>query len=394
MAGTDRTAQPAVELLRELQQNGPKYDFFQALRYVERAFPDKPRLGRTTRAGDDPIRLSQEPSLAFAPSTIADVQPTRSGGWEMSVRFFGLFGPNGPLPLHLTEYARERERNHHDQTLSRFLDIFHHRMLSLFYRAWADAQPQVQFERPSADRFATYVSSLFGCGMPELRDRDDMPDLAKLHYAGHLSSQTRHAEGLRSVLADFFQLPVEIEEFVGQWTELPEDCRCHLGGLGSPAKLGQASTIGSHVWDCQQKFRIRIGPMKWNDYERLLPGGAGLRRLVAVVRNYVGDELMWDLNLILRAAEVPPARLAECGQLGRSSWLAPAGIGRDMDDIILAASDAVAASEPSPTPSATEFADESEYSDLGESCQSTNASYAFLNYPLADPSIYSGDTIP
>ena len=126
----------------------------------------------------------------------------------MLVHFFGLFGPDGPLPLHLTEYARDRSRNHRDPSLQRFADIFHHRALSLFYRAWANSRPTISFDRPEDDRFALYTGALIGLGMESLRNRDAMPDLTKLHFAGHLSCQTRHAEGLASILSEFFKMPV------------------------------------------------------------------------------------------------------------------------------------------------------------------------------------------
>ncbi|MCA9190002.1 MAG: type VI secretion system baseplate subunit TssG, partial [Planctomycetales bacterium] len=269
MAGTNRAATSGLELLADLRDNATRYDFFQAIRLLENLHPDRPPMGSSQKAIDDPVRLGQEPSLAFAPSTLAEFNHSTPGAKpRLNVRFFGLFGPNGPLPLHLTEYARDRIRNHKDLTLTRFLDVFHHRLLSLFYRAWSDVQPVVQLERGEYDRFSCYVASLFGCGTEDYLDRDALPQRAKLYHAGHLATQTRHAEGLRSILADYFQLPVQIEEFIGQWVELPDNCRCTIGGLGQTASLGRAATIGSHIWDCQQKFRITIGPVSWDDYQR------------------------------------------------------------------------------------------------------------------------------
>ena len=154
---------------------------------------------------------------------------------RLAVRFFGLLGPNGPLPLHLTEYAlkrlRYRQGSHHDRTFAWFLDIFHHRMLSLFYRAWANNEPTVSFDRPESDRFADYVGSLAGLGMPSLRERDDISDLTKLYYCGWLSSQTKPAEGLQAMLADYFKLQVCIEEFIGEWMTLPEEHLCRIGRI-------------------------------------------------------------------------------------------------------------------------------------------------------------------
>ncbi|MCO6456062.1 MAG: type VI secretion system baseplate subunit TssG [Pirellulaceae bacterium] len=341
MASEDRPETPAVapvveQLLEDLERDPYRFSFFQALRYLEAAYPDKPRVGCSLRPSDDPVRIGQEPSLAFAPSTLsafrrdADGRPPR-----LEVNFLGMFGPNGPLPLHLTEYARQRLRTVHDPTFARFLDIFHHRMLGFFYRAWAAAEPVVQHDRPETDRFACYVGSLCGLGTPGLRRRDRMPDLVKLHFAGHLVCQTRYAQGLRDVVAEFFQVPGEIREFVGQWLELPNDYLLRLGESPSTGRLGISTTIGARVWDCQQKFRIVLGPIDFSQFQRLLPGGDSLKKLADIVRNYTGDQLGWDLQLILKKEEVPQLRLGYVGSLGWSSWLTSQTPTADVDDLIL-----------------------------------------------------------
>jgi type VI secretion system protein ImpH len=251
------------------------------------------------------------------------------------VRFLGLLGPNGPLPLHLTEYARDRMRNEQDPTFARFLDLFHHRMLSLFFRAWADSEPTVNYDRPETDRFALYVGALFGLGMPALRDRDAMPDGAKLHYAGRLVCQTRHAEGLQHMLQDYFRMPARLEEFVGCWINLPANCLCRLGASRRTGSLGQTTTIGARVWDCQQHFRVVMGPMDYDRYRQFLPGGDSLRRLAAFVRNYVGDELGWDLQLILKKEQTPPPELSMGGCVGWTTWLHGRPPREDPDDLVL-----------------------------------------------------------
>ncbi len=335
MANQDRTTPDPIELARDLAERPWSFDFFQALRLLECAHRRQPRLGRSLRPADDSVRLAQEPSLIFAPSTLAAFEPRSGGPPRLEVRFFGLLGPNGPLPLHLTEYARERLRNVHDPTFVRFLDVFHHRMLSLFYRGWADAQPTVSLDRPEDDRFSGYLGALFGMGMGELRERDAAPDFAKLHYAGRLVCQTRHPEGLRAMIADFFQIPADIQEFVGHWMTIPPALRCRLGESPETGALGLSVTIGERVWDRQHKFRVVLGPMGYADFQRLLPGGDSLGRLVAWVRNYCDDELAWDLRLILRKEEVPPLRLGTDGRLGWTTWLTSRVPERDADDLLL-----------------------------------------------------------
>ena len=276
-------------------------------------------------------------SLAFAPATLSALKTqTSSGKPRLEVAFGGLFGPQGPLPLHLTEYARDRIINSQDPTFARFLDIFHHRALSLVYRIWADAQPTVQFDRPESDRFAAYVGSLVGINAPGLADRDAMPDAAKRFFAGRLVCGSRHAEGLEAMLGAFFHLPMQVVEFVGRWLPVPDDCRCELGlGLGQSGSLGMSATIGDRVWDCQTKFRIVAGPMSLADYERLLPGGASLERLQAMVKNYIGEELDWDLHLILQQDAVPRTELGSMGSLGWTSWLVSEAPTEDADDLVL-----------------------------------------------------------
>ena len=339
MADPDRKQAYALALHEALEREPYAFDFYQAMRSLECAFSDKPRLGQSDRAADDPIRVGQKPELAFAPSSIASFKSSKDGKPpRLEVLFFGLFGPNGPLPLHLTEYARDRSRNSNDPTLIRFADLFHHRMLSLLYRAWANAQPAVSFDRPDEDRFGVYIGSLFGMGMPSVRSRDALSDLTRLHYAGSLACQSRHAGGLQGVLAGFFDMPIEIEQFVGQWVDLPEDCQLRLGESPRTGALGRTTTVGARIWECQQKFRIRFGPLRLEDYQCLLPGSDGLVRLGTLVRSYNGEELTWDVNLVLMKEDVPPLVLGGPEKLGWTTWLAGPPRTHDAADLFLVAS--------------------------------------------------------
>ena len=211
MAGEHRQTPTDLKWLGRLAAAPHRYGFFTVLRRLEALFRDRPRIGYAARPRDEVVRVAQQPNLGFAPSTLAAFEP-REGRvvGRLFTNFFGMLGPNGPLPLHLTEHAYERLVRHRDGTFARFLDLFQHRFAMLFYRAWADAQPAVQYDRPGADRFADYVGSVFGIGMPAMRRRDAVPDEAKLRFAGHLSCQTRHADGLRALLEAFFRIPVEV----------------------------------------------------------------------------------------------------------------------------------------------------------------------------------------
>lgn len=334
MASEDRSK--TYSLTHQLAEAPYKFDFFQAVRRIECTRPDLPRVGQSQRIKEDSLRFCQEVSLAFAPSTIAryvfssGVRPPR-----LYVYFLGLLGPNGPMPLHMTDFVRERIKHHQDHTLARFLDIFHHRLISMFYRAWACNQITVSFDRRRDDRFAVYLGSLFGIGMSSCRNRDAVPDIAKLHYSGRLACAARHPEGLRAIASDYFGFPAEIEEFVGEWIGLPPQYCCRLGDSRESGVVGSTVIVGSRVWQCQHKFRLTFGPMRLRDYIRMLPGGESLHRLVAWVRNYVGDEFSWDVRLILKSREVPQLHLGTTAQLGWTTWLSSRPFEQDVDDLVL-----------------------------------------------------------
>lgn len=331
MESQARTSSDSLNTLAAMHAEPWEYDFFQALRRIECLSPQLPRFGHSLRLADDPLRLGQQADCTFAPATLASVTPgTEGASTRLEQFFFGLGGPNGPLPLHLTEYVRERQRNNADSTSKRFLDVFHHRLLSLFYRAWAEARPTVSHDRPDDDYWSARLAALSGRGMPSLLKQGLIADTAKLHYSGHLAAQTRYPDGLRAIISEYFGLPVAIEEYVGQWLELPERSR-----IGVQAhQLGVDFCLGSHVWDRQHKFRICLGPLKLDDYLGMLPDGQQFKELVAWVAEYLGHELDWDLNLVLLKDEVPRLQLNGRQRLGFNTWLGQPG--SDAKDLILA----------------------------------------------------------
>lgn len=321
-AAMGRTADP-VSFFEQLAAEPYRYDFYAALRRIECLFTSRPRIGQALRPEDEAVRLGQEPSLAFAPATISALRMAEQGmrAPRLEVEFFGFLGPNGPLPLHLAEFARHRLRNEADPTLARFLDIFNHRFIALFYRAWAQAQPAVSLDRPRDDRFATYVGAHLGLGTAKTRDRDELPDHAKLYFAGLLARQARNVEGLTAILRGYFRVGVRIEEFVGHWMFLDSAERTRIGVANSSAILGRGAIAGQRVWDRQNKFRVWLGPLRLEQFESFLPGGQSLVRLVAWIRHYLHRELEWDVRLVLDAPEIPPLRLGKAGRLGWTSWL-------------------------------------------------------------------------
>jgi type VI secretion system protein ImpH len=299
-----------------------KVDFYQLMRRVASAHPLLPPPGEALRPKDEPLRVAQPAELDFPPAALHSLERPAGAPPRLLQRVFGLLGPNGVLPLHLTEYARERATHHADTTLQRFLDTLTHRFALLFYRAWAEAQPTVSLDRPGNKTLYNRLGALVGVGLPTLQDRDALPDASRLRFAGRLSRQTRDADGLLAWCRSEFDVPVAVEQWCGHWMALAADERSRLGRRGG-ALLGRRAVLGGSVWDVQHKFRIVIGPLRLDRYRRFLPGGGDLARLQALVRSWVGLEFQWDLKLVLLRHEVPRFQLGNASGmgLGHASWL-------------------------------------------------------------------------
>ncbi len=329
-------AADVATMLQEVAAEPYRYDLWHLLRWLDAKHPDVPPLGRAPIPDLEPIRIGQEPSPAFAPAQVHALHPDDDGGRpRLTILGFGLFGPNGPLPSHLTEYARERLRTRGDRTLVRFVDMFHHRFTLLFYRAWADSQGTVSLDRPAEDRFSRYCASLVHLGEASLRDRDAVPDHAKLFGAGHLVRETRNAEGLARLLAIFFQTGARVEQWVMQWLALARTERTRLGMGRIAEKLGVGAVAGAQVPDVQSRFRVWLGPLSLPEYESHLPGGRPFLQVLAWLRTYVGYEIAWDVRLVLRHDEVPRATLGSATRLGWTTWLGERRTPADADDLVL-----------------------------------------------------------
>jgi type VI secretion system protein ImpH len=311
-----------VSVLRALVRAPHEFDFHQVMRRLERTFSELPRWGEALRPSDEPVRLGQDPFLNFPPSTVSGfTPPAGERPARLAVNFLGLFGPQGPLPLHLTEYVRERIRNFGDETLVAFADLFHHRLLVLFHRAWAQVRPAVSRDRARSDRFVGYLGAIAGLGLPSLTGKDPVLDLARLHYAGRLGLGVKNPDGLRAVLVGFFGLPVAIEEFIGEWLPIPDESRFRLGHSPEVSAIGRTAVLGARAFTRAQKFRVVLGPLAERDFVRFLPHASGLARLSDIVHGYMGRELAWDLELVPAKGSAGQLRLGRSGRLSFNAVL-------------------------------------------------------------------------
>jgi len=316
-------ADAAAQLFEQLAARPGRFDLFQALRRIEAAHPQRPRLGDALRPGDEPVRFVEEAALTFPPGPISAFDRGAPAAPRLVQRVIGFLGPNGALPIHLTEYVRERALHHGDRTVGGFLNMLLHRFGLFFYRAWARSNPLVDLDRPRQAGVVRHVGALFGLAEPGQRERDALGDFAKLHFVGRLARSVRDADGLEAWIRLRFGVPARVEQFCGHWMTLARAERTRLARNGESG-LGRGAVLGASVWDVQHKFRIVVGPLEWEDFESLLPGGTRLDPLQALVRQYVGFEFNWDLRLILRREEVPAWQLGAekgVGLLGRTSWM-------------------------------------------------------------------------
>jgi type VI secretion system protein ImpH len=282
------------------------------------------------------IRFSARTSLAFPPSELYQLQRMESGQMGMTVEFMGLCAAISVMPAPYTEFllARARQKDH---AMEDFLNIFNHRMISFFYRGWEKYRFFIEYERSREDRLSARLLDLLGLGTEGLRHRGGIPDEAYLNYAGLLARHVRSAASLEQILGDYFGVTARIQQFAGAWRKLaPESQTCFTGMGGPSERLGVGVVAGDEVWDHHGRIRISLGPMRFAQYLKLLPGQEAYRELVAWLRFYSNGSYETEVQLILAREDVPPCELGSGGemrpQLGLVSWLKTRPLDRDPAD--------------------------------------------------------------
>lgn len=295
-----------------------RFHLFDVLRRFEREHPDKPRIGESAATRQEILRLGQDPYAEFPASNISRAT-IENGKLTVYSRFLGLLGPQGALPLQTTFEAMQFERFDRDDALPRFLDLLNQRFIQLFFRAWSDARPAGQHDRPDDDRFANYLGSAIGIGTEPFHGRDSAPDMEKLALAGLLGPAVKSTARIEGMLAYVFKVTPRIDPLVGTWLKLSKGDQTSLGGLN--ASLGRDSIAGSAVYSVQDKFRIRIEARSLAQFEEFLPSGRHFEHLVDLLYNYLGDLLEYEVQLLLPTVETKAAALGTFGRLGWTTWM-------------------------------------------------------------------------
>ncbi len=356
---------PSLALIERLFREPYRFDFFQAVRVLEQAAAREARdpryLGRAPvgEYGDprqETVRFKATLALSFPPASIAELSEPAgepaSGNAEpppaMAVNFMGLTGPSGVLPQHYTDILIQVTRSK-SYGLRDFFDVFNHRLVSLFYRAWEKYRLPAAYEHfgnGGKDPISQSLYALAGFGTGHLCGRLEIDDEALLHYSGYLSHWPRSAAALESLLSDYAGRPVQVEQFHGHWLWLTLDQRSRMPSKDEPqgrfCELGVNSVVGERVWDVQGSFRLAIGPLSYAQFVRFMPTGDELLRLAQLTRLYVGADLYFDVQLTLAKEEIPACEMAQEGgqegayvpRLGWNTWLKSRPARRDSSDAV------------------------------------------------------------
>lgn len=321
-----------------------RFEFFQAVRLLERLFPERAAVGRDYLSAKEVVRFRSHPTLAFPASEIQSLieqfdefsqENNDAQKREMAVNFMGLVSAISVLPTHYVELVIERAR-YRDTAFWDFADIFSHRAISLFYRAWEKYRFPIAYERGDSD-FTEFLFDFLGLGTRGMRGRLALPDESLLPYAGLISNKPVSVAALEQTLSDYFGVSVKVEQFCGQWLALDESSTTKLGRANS--KLGANTVCGSRVFDNQSKFRLKIGAIGFEKFKEFLPNGSGYAAICSLTRFIAGQEYDFDLQLVLTAREVPSCilttRARRRPRLGWSSYLKTQKFQTDDNQVIL-----------------------------------------------------------
>ncbi|MEE9311999.1 MAG: type VI secretion system baseplate subunit TssG [Planctomycetota bacterium] len=307
----------------QLEENPADFGFFQAVRLLQREKPDAPKIGHQGPPTQEGVRFRPNLSLAFPLADIESVEPEETPqGYRrhrMDVNFMGLYGPASPLPVSYTEdMLREEEP---DSLLRGYLDIFHHRIISLFYRCWEKYRHSVQYDDSGKDYFSDRFLSLIGNFLQDIPHDSAVPTGRLLSYAGLLTQQPKSAAALREILKSHFDdCDVDIQQCLPSSSDIPKTQHLHLGQQNNG--LGHDSYLGTQVTEHQSTFGVKVGPLDYGQYESFMPTGQDMQQLRELVDMFNTDCLQYEVKIVLKADATPECRLnSNEAKLGWSAWL-------------------------------------------------------------------------
>ncbi len=331
MGTSERHPDTAIE--KQLDQEFYRFSFFKAVSLLESLSDDKKGLGKALVPDDEAVRFVANHSLNFPASEISALELQQNGEpTTMEVAFLGLVGPMGVLPYWYTELVNDRIRQK-DTGLKDFLDMFQHRLVSLFYLAWKKHRFTANYQPGAKDRISQYLLGLIGLGSPGLADRIGVPEEALIFYSGHFSRAVSSAVSIQGAVEHFSGVRTRVEQFIERSLALEAEDQTQIGALNS--ELGVTTIVGSEAKECQTKFRVNMGPMPFTEYTKFLPAGELLRSIFALVKYMVGIEYEFEIRLLLTREEMPGVALGgDTAMLGWSSWVKAANYDSPVDPTV------------------------------------------------------------
>lgn len=324
---------------RPVLRAAPHSTFFHIVALLERLTSEAARVGGEGPPSAEAIRFRHDYDLGFSAGDISRVGveamprgPERSleadkPAFVVTTTFLGLTGTISPLPLYIAEEVLHED----DQNPVRrdFLDVFHHRLISLLYRSVSKFSPAREHLTHRTD--AWMKRALFLTGLdPEIQTRgmgvhpSVLVRLAPL-LAGRGRGPRVLALAVREALGEALAPDgkVHIKQFAGGWIEVDAAQRMALG-LGNN-ELGVEAILGSRAYDQSGRFSVQIGPLHQHNYRRFLRDGDLLPVVKDVVELCVREPLDFDVELLLAPDAVPSfvlSRKVDGGsQLGRDTRL-------------------------------------------------------------------------
>ncbi len=299
-----------------LQKGQGDPDFFELLRSIEQLRPDLPKIGTARTPEEEAVRLGQTPYLNFPKTTLSAIatESRRDKLYTILVYFMGFCGVNGPLPLETTHYIHQRANNYNDHSLRKFLDIFNHRLISLFYRAFAANEFAVNFDRKEADETCAVIEALSGCGAT-----GDLPPYTSLSLLPFLMNKNRSAKGLKYALYSFFGLHFEVKEHEESIGLIPKEARCRLGICNTT--LGTDAQLGRHYYTCTKAVTLTLGTVDYAQALNFMPGGQSFKEMSSLLRLYLQQPLTVFFDVIIKADTIPRMYLGKRFRLSRSVFL-------------------------------------------------------------------------
>ena len=312
-----------------------RFELLQAARVLRKLAPERAAVGRDAEPDHEVVRFRSDVSTAFPTADLLSIDPPEKAGQppRLTVAFLGVATPAsfGSLPAVYAEQIREQARDK-STVLRDFLDCFNHRLVSLYVRGFEKYRLGIAWEGGDADFFERALRSVLGLGTKGLVERMSLEDASLFRCGGLLAMAPVSAPVLESLIESRFALAARVEQFLAGWYELDPADRTRLGAAN--ATLGVDVAVGSQVRLAQFRFRVRIGPLRFDRFRELLPDGAGFEPLFDLVRLATGVEQTFEVRLVLLAKEVPPLELgagSPC-RLGWSTWLHDPARRRDPDD--------------------------------------------------------------